>query len=240
MTEMDQRIIIIPDLHGREFWRKAVGELPADASAVFLGDYLDPYENEWIFWTDAFKSLQDIIALKKTYAEQVTLLWGNHDLHYLFPSLQGSRFNEYKEDVIRTTFEENLDCFQMAVEYVVGGKRYLFSHAGVHPEWLKKHSSLFGPADEITAETFNRLMFTDEFVEALSDVSALRGGWSRVGSMIWADMDEFAGTQLNESEMYQVFGHTKCSDGQPKVYGNMICLDCQKAFLLSEEGIVGF
>ncbi len=240
MTEMDQRIIIIPDLHGREFWREVVGELPADARVVFLGDYLDPYENEWIYWTDAFKSLQDIIALKKAHAEQVTLLWGNHDLHYQFPSLQGSRYNEYKADVIRTTFEENLDCFQMAVEYAVGGKRYLFSHAGVHPEWLKKHSSLFGPADEITAETFNRLMFTDEFVEALSDVSALRGGWSRVGSMIWADMDEFAGTQLNESEMYQVFGHTKCSDGQPKVYGNMICLDCQKAFLLSEEGIVGF
>lgn len=240
MTEMDQRIIIIPDLHGREFWREAVGELPADARVVFLGDYLDPYENEWIYWTDAFKSLQDIIALKKAHAEQVTLLWGNHDLHYLFPSLQGSRYNEYKADVIRTTFEANLDCFQMAVEYAVGGKRYLFSHAGVHPEWLKKHSSLFGPADEITAETFNQLMFMDEFVEALSDVSALRGGWSRVGSMIWADMDEFAGTQLNESEMYQVFGHTKCSDGQPKVYGNMICLDCQKAFLLSEKGIVGF
>ena len=208
MTEMDQRVIIIPDLHGREFWREAVGELPADARVVFLGDYLDPYENEWIFWTDAFKSLQDIIALKKTYAEQVTLLWGNHDLHYMFPSLQGSRFND--------------------------------SHAGVHSEWLKKHSSLFGTADEITAETFNRLMFTDEFVEALSDVSALRGGWSRVGSMIWADIDEFAGTKVNESEMYQVFGHTKCSDGQPKVYGNVICLDCQKAFLLSEKGIVGF
>ena len=240
MTEMDQHIIIIPDLHGREFWRKAIDELPADARVVFLGDYLDPYENEWIYWTDAFKSLQDIIALKKAHAEQVTLLWGNHDLHYLFPSLQGSRYNEYKADVIRTTFEENLDCFQMAIEYVVGGKRYLFSHAGVHPEWLKKHSDLFGPADEITAETFNRLMFTDEFVDALSDVSVLRSGWSRVGSMIWADIDEFAGTQLEESEMYQVLGHTKCLDSRPKGYGNVICLECQKAFLLSENGIVGF
>ena len=240
MTEMAQHIVIIPDLHGREFWREAVGELPADARAVFLGDYLDPYENEWIYWTDAFKSLQDIIALKKTHTEQVTLLWGNHDLHYLFPMLQGSRYNEFKADVIRTTFEANLDCFQMAVEYVVDGKRYLFSHAGVHPGWLKKHSSLFGPADEVTAETFNRLMFTDEFVEALSDVSALRGGWSRVGSMVWADIDEFAGTKVNESEMLQICGHTKCPNGQPKVCGNAICVDCQKAFLLSEKGIVGF
>lgn len=240
MTEMAQHIIIIPDIHGREFWRKAVNELPEDSLVVFLGDYLDPYENEWIYWTDAFKGLLDVIEFKKTHFEQVTLLFGNHDLHYLFPELKGTRYNEYKEDVIRATFEKNLDCFQMAVEYVVGAKRYLFSHAGVHPEWVRKHSDLFGSVDKITAETFNRLMFTDEFVAALCDVSALRGGWSRVGSMIWADMDEFVGTKENESEMYQICGHTKCAKGQPKVFGNVICLDCQKAFLLSENGIVGF
>lgn len=240
MIEMAPHIIIIPDLHGREFWREAIGELPADARVVFLGDYLDPYENEWIYWTDAFKGLLDVIEFKKTHFEQVTLLFGNHDLHYLFPELKGTRYNEYKEDVIRATFEKNLDCFQMAVEYVVGAKRYLFSHAGVHPEWVRKHSDLFGSVDKITAETFNRLMFTDEFVAALCDVSALRGGWSRVGSMIWADMDEFVGTKENESEMYQICGHTKCAKGQPKVFGNVICVDCQKAFLLSENGIVGF
>lgn len=240
MIELNQHIIIIPDIHGREFWRKAVNELPEDSLVVFLGDYLDPYENEWIYWTDAFKGLLDVIEFKKTHFEQVTLLFGNHDLHYLFPELKGTRYNEYKEDVIRATFEENLDCFQMAVEHVVGAKRYLFSHAGVHPEWVRKHSDLFGSVDKITAETFNRLMFTDEFVAALCDVSALRGGWSRVGSMIWADMDEFVGTKVNESEMYQICGHTKCSNGQPKVFGNVIFVDCQKAFLLSENGIDGF
>lgn len=240
MIDLNRHIIIIPDIHGREFWRKVVNELPKDAHVVFLGDYLDPYENEWIYWTDAFKGLLDVIEFKKAHFEQVTLLFGNHDLHYLFPELKGTRYNEYKADVIRATFEENLDCFQMAVEYVVGGKRYLFSHAGVHPEWVRKHSDLFGSVDKITAETFNRLMFTDEFVAALCDVSALRGGWSRVGSMIWADMDEFVGTKVNESETCQICGHTKCSNGQPKVFGNVICVDCQKAFLLSENGIDGF
>lgn len=240
MTEMAQHIIIIPDIHGREFWRKAIKEFPKDAHVVFLGDYLDPYENEWIYWTDAFKGLLDVIEFKKAHFEQVTLLFGNHDLHYLFPELKGTRYNEYKADVIRATFEENLDCFQMTVEHVVGGKRYLFSHAGVHPEWVRKHPDLFGSVDKITAETFNRLMFTDEFVAALCDVSALRGGWSRVGSMIWADMDEFVGTKVNESETCQICGHTKCRNGQPKVYGNVICVDCQKAFLLSENGIDGF
>lgn len=237
---MNTPIIIIPDIHGRDFWRKAVAQRKEEDTLIFLGDYLDPYENEWIYWSDAYKGLLDIIALKRESPEKVVLLLGNHDLHYLFPVLRGSRYNEYQAEKIHKTFVDNMDCFQMAVEYAVGGKRYLFSHAGVHPEWLKKHSDLFGSADKVTAETFNRLMFTDEFVEALSDVSALRGGWSRVGSMIWADIDEFAGTQLDKSEMYQVFGHTKCPNGQPKVYGNMICLDCQKEFLLSEKGIVVF
>ena len=38
----NSRILIIPDVHGRTFWRDAVeaaGEMPI----VFLGDYLDPY-----------------------------------------------------------------------------------------------------------------------------------------------------------------------------------------------------
>jgi hypothetical protein len=237
---MPHPIIIIPDLHGREFWRKAVKELPEDTRVVFLGDYLDPYESDWIYWTDAFKSLQDIITFKKAHAEQVTLLWGNHDLHYLFPILKGSRYNAYQAEVIRNLFEENLSCFQMAAEYVVSGKHYLFSHAGVHPQWLKKHSGLFGPADEITADTFNRLMFTDEFVAALSDVSVLRGGKCSVGSMIWEDIDEFAGSMTETPEIVQICGHTKCADGQPKAYGNVICMDCQKAFVLTEEGFVGF
>lgn len=236
---MDCPIIIIPDLHGREFWREAVKELPKDARVVFLGDYLDPYENDWIYWTDAFQSLLDIIAFKKAHTEQVMLLLGNHDLHYLFPSLRGSRYNVYKEDVIRKTFEENLACFQMAAEYAVGGKRYLLSHAGIHPEWLKRHSDLFGQVDKITAETFNRQMFTDDFVDALSEVSFLRGGWCNVGSMIWADIDEFAVTETKASEIVQVCGHTRCLDGQPKAYGNVICTDCQRAFILTEEGIVG-
>ena len=37
-----KRLIIIPDVHGRDFWRKAVCENP-DGEFVFLGDYLDPY-----------------------------------------------------------------------------------------------------------------------------------------------------------------------------------------------------
>lgn len=51
-----KRLIIIPDVHGRDFWQKAVGDNP-DGEFVFLGDYLDPYGHEGIREGDAFRGL---------------------------------------------------------------------------------------------------------------------------------------------------------------------------------------
>ena len=227
------KIIIIPDLHGREFWRDAVKDFDEGFRVVFLGDYLDPYEDDWIYWTDAFKSLQDIIAFKKQNKEQVTLLFGNHDLHYLFPQLKGSRYNSYQEGVIRKTFEDNMDCFQMAMEFSDGGKRFLFSHGGIHPSWVGMHTDIFGAQENITADTFNRLMFTPEFVSALSNVSFLRGGGSPVGSMIWSDIDDFQVSTPIAPDTIQICGHSRV-DHEPKVVGNVYCLDCGRPFMLDE------
>ena len=75
-------MIIIPDVHGRRFWRDAVKGHEED-KIVFLGDYVDPYEWEGITPGDAFLELKDIIAFKKAHPDNVTLLLGNHDLGYL-------------------------------------------------------------------------------------------------------------------------------------------------------------
>ena len=40
-------ITIIPDIHGRVFWKKAVDSASKDDTIVFLGDYLDMY------WVDS-------------------------------------------------------------------------------------------------------------------------------------------------------------------------------------------
>ena len=43
------KYIVIPDVHGRDFWRDVVSEyLASDVKFIFLGDYLDPYEYEEI------------------------------------------------------------------------------------------------------------------------------------------------------------------------------------------------
>ena len=233
---MNVPIIIIPDVHGREFWRWAVAHRKEEDSVIFLGDYLDPYEGEWIYWSDAYQGLLDIIALKRENPEKVVLLFGNHDLHYLFPVLRGSRYNEFQAEKIRKTFVDNMDCFQMAAEYEIGGQRYLFTHAGVNKTWAEKHVNLFGPVNQVTAETFNRLMFKDAFIEALGDISQLRWGRDHAGSMVWADVEEFEWSESRLPNVIQVFGHTLQYSG-PKVIDNAIyCLDCRGCFILNESG----
>lgn len=106
---MNTPIIIIPDVHGRDFWRLTVAQCEEEDTLIFLDDYLDPYENEWIYCSDAFKGLLDIIELKRTNPEKVVLLLGNHDLHYLFSNLLGSRYNKYQSNKIWKAFEDNMD-----------------------------------------------------------------------------------------------------------------------------------
>jgi hypothetical protein len=233
---MNTPIIIIPDIHGRDFWRWTVSQRKEEDTLIFLGDYLDPYEDEWIYWSDAFNGLLDIIALKRENPEKVVLLLGNHDLHYLFPNLRGSRYNEYQADKIQKTFEDNMDCFQMAAECEIDGQCYLFTHAGVNKAWLEDHADLFGPVDRVSAETFNRLMFKETFVKALGDVSSLRWGKDRAGSMVWADVEEFEWSEARLPVVIQVFGHTLHNNGPRVIDNSVYCLDCKRVFVLNTSG----
>ena len=56
----DNDLLIIPDVHGRTFWREAVNTLQY-AHIVFLGDYTDPYPSEGISQEDAYDNFADII-----------------------------------------------------------------------------------------------------------------------------------------------------------------------------------
>ena len=45
MENMKNRVLVVPDVHGRTFWKEEVSKWLEDVDkVVFLGDYLDPYE----------------------------------------------------------------------------------------------------------------------------------------------------------------------------------------------------
>lgn len=87
--EKNVKVLIIPDVHGRDFWKepvmKALNE--TDARIVFLGDYLDPYKQDFDhnhYQETAIGNFNEIINLKKENKNRVNLLLGNHKENIAF------------------------------------------------------------------------------------------------------------------------------------------------------------
>lgn len=107
-------MIVIPDVHGRPFWRKAVNEYLGKEPILFLGDYLDPYAYEGITPADAYQLFHEIIDLKKAHPDDITLLLGNHDLHYLNPDMEGGRLDYKRREQIIKDITDNAELFRIA------------------------------------------------------------------------------------------------------------------------------
>lgn len=76
------------------------------------------------------------------------------------------------------------------------------------------------------------------FFTALSDVSHARWGSSRYRSMIWSDVEDWADDEAFElPDVYQIFGHSQ-QETDPVIGEHFACLDCRKAFRLTDEGII--
>ena len=92
---MTKRILVLPDVHGRLFWKEPVQKyIDVVDRVVFLGDYLDPYGDEGGDYDaeSIFENLKEIVELKRNNMDKVVLLKGNHDQHYaseLFNELAG-------------------------------------------------------------------------------------------------------------------------------------------------------
>ena len=231
---MEKEITVIPDVHGRTFWKAAVEAAAPGTPVVFLGDYLDPYPWEGITPGDATQTLCEIIALKKERPEDVVLLLGNHDMGYLDPNINFCRRDHVGSARNRRILEENLDLFDIVHEQ----GRILFSHAGISVPWLQRHMNVLGrkpfrPSDlnGMLHDQYGR----NVLYGLLSDCSPFRGGEDQSGSPIWADLDEYLSGDGLLPGWFHVFGHTQQEDGPVKVADCGVCVDCRRAFRLSED-----
>lgn len=217
------KILIVPDVHGRKFWHKAKELINEVDQVVFLGDYLDPYSREGITFDDAVEEFNQILAFKEANRDKVILLIGNHDMHYIkMEFMDCSRLNYHRRQEIHDLFMNNIDKFQLIYEI----DNYLFSHAGIYLEWIKKY--------EITLEElFNFKKFLESRWNTLEDVSYSRGGWCKVGSCVWADIRESVQNELY-SDKRQIVGHTQLSEN-PYITTKIACLDVRQCFILDTE-----
>lgn len=223
-------MIIIPDVHGRTFWKDAVNGRENE-QIIFLGDYLDPYPSEGISKEFAIDNFKEIIQFKKDHPDNVTLLLGNHDfMTYIYVSMGACRTDFQNAVEISKIFVENHDLFQIAM-YV--GK-YTFSHAAIKRSWAELYVENNDSPKEIIDHLNNMWKnHDDNLSRILNVISGYRGGYDGVGSIVWADVREM--TDIPEYDgWYQIFGHTQLRD-HAIVTDHFACIDCRNAYELNND-----
>lgn len=234
---------IVPDVHGRTFWKDV---MDFDCDVIFLGDYLDPYDFEGITQKNAIDNFIEILDYMNTN-KNASFLLGNHDCEYLIGTyVCDCRCDYWNFDMIRELFKENSDRFSFAIERQYAGKNFLFSHAGVHPSWLNYHRDYINidyiknfkyiePSDRnISHETSIDI---GNFYSALCDLTRYRGGYNSAGSVIWSDIREYQNTILDKYYDQQIVGHTYLRE-YPIGTEQLTCIDLQRIFLIDENGVL--
>ena len=239
------KILIIPDVHGRPFYKQAVEQCINECEKIiFLGDYVDPYPDEGITRKQAIETLENIIKLKRDNMDKVVLLIGNHCAHYFingFP--RSTRYDSSNAYHIRDLYNANLNLFKLAHEETVNNKTFLFTHAGAMRSWVERNQNVIG---EPTVENLNSLMNSNRGIQALSDVSTYRS-WTgeESGSILWSDVREKIDKQSTQDNIipkqdsiidqydFQVFGHTQVK--QPIITDKWACIDTHVPFVIDDE-----
>ena len=213
------KLLILPDIHGRTFWKNPCKDISKYDKVIFLGDYMDPYDFEKILVEDAFINFEDIIDFANANTDKVILLLGNHDMPYFSKEYKNfswwhCRHSKKFHNDIAGLFADNKNLFQIAYQY----DDILFTHAGVTPGWLK---SIFTEEYKSVAdlvESLNNLLNTKEGLKYLYMISEDRGGRDRYASCIWADASDTMWYQEKMKnpkypvqpimKVRQVYGHT--------------------------------
>lgn len=204
-----KRTIAIGDVHGLTNWKDIVNDPQNEGSRfVFMGDYFDPYEDIRPF--NLFMNFLDILMFKTKHKDDVILLLGNHDMHYLnkdFP--RGTRYNEGIAEGIEAIFEDDRRFFQYAYQE----DNTIYTHAGISNDWWKND---FLPLVDESSLRYNDGILdvasllnnaNEQQLQAMFQVSYWRGGDHNNGGIFWADKSETFDNPLQGFR--QVVGHTR-------------------------------
>lgn len=130
------KIIAIGDIHGRTIWKNIVAKEADCDKIIFIGDYFDT-RNYTIKGDTQIANFKEILELKKQNPEQVIMLIGNHDLHYLkgiderYSGYQAGYAIEIGEIIGKAITDGYIQmCYHSAP--------FFFSHAGLTKTWARR------------------------------------------------------------------------------------------------------
>ena len=146
-------------------------------------------------------NLNDIIKLKISAPNDVTLLLGNHDAYrgYYGGPFNGSGFNHNIAPSISKIFDENRPLFKMALLI----NNHLFTHAGINKIWWNINRN---DNEDTTIDVYLNNLLTDKNL-ALWWVGYERGGINKTGGPLWCDLRELIKDPLKG--YIQHVGHTQ-------------------------------
>lgn len=176
---------------------------------LLVGDYVDDFEPR----TDR----EIIDCLQLAINSDATLLWGNHEVHYLknHPFLC-SGFRISLKDKIQEILYKNLDRFLVAY----CEEQYLITHAGIHNDFPLKSNDIQKVCRYLNRQM--KLYFNCmKYDKNLFNISPYRDGGSVFGGPLWLD-SRFE--KLNNS-FPQVFGHTPIESTKLARIGKHINVD---------------
>lgn len=227
--------IVCPDIHGRGFWKEVAQDYDGSVPFIFLGDYLDPYDKEDLTPDEVTSNFEEIWEFAQTWGDNVIMLLGNHDLSYYDRFFRCCRYAwayAWYHEFIR----KNWDRFKIAHQIKNRNITFLFTHAGVHPQWLEWNDFEMN----WDAEYINDLFKMRD--KTFNDRGPYRGGRPWVfGSPVWADIREFKefieykdpGIALPRN-VKQIVGHTQLREGMLDL-GDICCIDSRQAFVITKD-----
>jgi predicted MPP superfamily phosphohydrolase len=205
------KIRVFGDLHGRDFWKDWVDARWVDRY-VFLGDYVDEFQ---LHDVQILRNLRELLKYKADHPRRVVLLYGNHDLHYLYGWMRCSGFRQsYSVQVGKLLRDaQERQHIQMAYQYTPKNpkeNKVLFTHAGVSKGWIRSIKRFLPPGtlakDMSWGVKINKIFETSP--KTFSSVSGYRGGLDGYGSPVWADQREFTDDPSNViPHLDQIVGH---------------------------------
>ena len=220
------KILVIPDLHGKDIWKKAVSEIEYD-KVVFLGDYFDSFD---IDGNTQLENFADIVEFKKTYPNSVKLLIGNHCLSYT-TGVKCSGYQEVFGPQIVQALKRAYDSGLLQACYSDGS--FLYVHAGLTNTWLKANTD--ESYDVVSA--VNNAFYEDPTLFNFVSGGDVYGNdifqsptWVRPEALI---KDMYKGLK-------QIVGHTRVPQIAKVPFVDVIftdCLDTRDQFLTVQDGI---
>src|SRR5258706_1490958 len=129
------KIIALGDIHGRSFWRQIVNDQVFD-KLILIGDYFDSKED--ISAENQMENFEAICNYKRTHPDEMILLIGNHDFHYL--NIKNEKYSGYQPDYAKAISALlNRSIKEELLQMSFLDKTILFTHAGVTKTWGREN-----------------------------------------------------------------------------------------------------